>query len=111
MKGILQNKAECLRCGDIVESTHRHDFKRCECGSIAVDGGRDYLKRAGGADAYNDLSVYADYNDIDGDIYDGYTFCLASHNGNEELALAETADVFGEDEEYIQEIVDKFSVK
>ena len=42
---VVVNKAQCRKCGDIIESTHRHDFKSCKCGAITVDGGRDYLKR------------------------------------------------------------------
>jgi acetone carboxylase gamma subunit len=40
-------KAQCLECGDIIQSMHRHDFVRCECGKSFVDGGEDYF-RAGG---------------------------------------------------------------
>jgi len=42
---ILTNKAKCMRCGDIIESKFRHDFVECSCGSIFVDGGKDYLRR------------------------------------------------------------------
>jgi len=44
---ILRNMAKCRLCGDIIESKHRHDFVRCKCGSIFVDGGKDYLRRGG----------------------------------------------------------------
>ena len=57
MKKILVNKAQCLKCGDIIESKYRHDMVWCSCrdedgnpSGIAVDGGRDYLKRAMGKD-------------------------------------------------------------
>ena len=43
---IIHNRIKCKRCGDIIESTHRHDFKWCSCGQCAVDGGYDYLKRS-----------------------------------------------------------------
>lgn len=43
---IIHNKIKCKKCGDIIESTHRHDFKWCSCGQCAVDGGHDYLKRS-----------------------------------------------------------------
>jgi len=33
-------------CDDVVESVHRHDFKWCKCGAMAVDGGKSYIKRA-----------------------------------------------------------------
>lgn len=43
---ILHNAARCKKCGDIIESKHVHGFVSCSCGSIAVDGGREYLRRA-----------------------------------------------------------------
>jgi tRNA(Ile2) C34 agmatinyltransferase TiaS len=43
---ITVNKAQCKLCNDIIESTNRHDFKRCSCGEIAVDGGTSYIKRS-----------------------------------------------------------------
>jgi tRNA(Ile2) C34 agmatinyltransferase TiaS len=44
---VTLNKCQCRKCGDIIESTHSHDFKWCKCGSIAVDGGKSYLRRVG----------------------------------------------------------------
>ena len=43
---IIKNAARCTHCGDIIESTHVHDFKWCSCQTIAVDGGHSYLKRS-----------------------------------------------------------------
>lgn len=43
---IVRNSARCAKCGDEVESRHRHDFVACGCGAIFVDGGTDYLRRA-----------------------------------------------------------------
>lgn len=34
--------AKC--CGTILESRHRHDFRRCACRKVYVDGGNDYLR-------------------------------------------------------------------
>ncbi len=45
------------KCGEIIESTYRHDFKFCKCGSCAVDGGKDYLKRIGDPNNYEELSI------------------------------------------------------
>lgn len=42
---ILSNKIRCNFCQDVIESTYRHDFVWCYCGKVAVDGGKDYLKR------------------------------------------------------------------
>jgi len=36
MEKILVNKIRCKRCNDVIESTHRHDFKFCKCGACAV---------------------------------------------------------------------------
>ena len=43
---VVRNRAQCKLCGDIIESTHNHDFKWCKCREIAVDGGRSYIRRA-----------------------------------------------------------------
>ena len=46
MSGYLtRNAARCDGCGDEIESFHRHDFRWCSCGSLAVDGGLVYAKR------------------------------------------------------------------
>lgn len=56
MYKIVKNSIQCLKCGDIIESVRRHDFKWCSCGSCAVDGGLCYLKRCGNLDGYKELS-------------------------------------------------------
>ena len=38
----MRNRAKCKLCGDIIESTYRHDMVSCSCGEISVDGGNDY---------------------------------------------------------------------
>lgn len=53
---IIANKAQCKKCGDIVESKHRHDFVHCKCGEIFVDGGKDYLRR-GASDLNNIIDL------------------------------------------------------
>ena len=45
MEKIKINKIRCKRCGDIIESKTAHDFKFCKCGVVAVDGGKEYLRR------------------------------------------------------------------
>lgn len=62
MRKILHNRIKCNHCGEIIESYNVHDFKFCKCGTVAVDGGRDYLKRSfknSPAD-YTDLSEYSE---------------------------------------------------
>ena len=47
-------KGQCLKCGDIIQSMHRHDFVRCECGESFVDGGTDYFRAGGYISAVNE---------------------------------------------------------
>ena len=58
MPKIIRNAIRCKKCGDVIESETVHDFKFCSCGSCAVDGGHDYLRRsAPSLDDFIDLSV------------------------------------------------------
>lgn len=59
---ILSNKIQCKACGDIIESTHTHDFKWCSCGACAIDGGKSYLKRCA-----KNLEVFVDLSNIEFD--------------------------------------------
>ena len=47
MATLLRSQIECPSCGELVASVHRHDFRYCPCGAIAIDGGRDYLRIVG----------------------------------------------------------------
>lgn len=61
---ILINAIRCLKCQDLIVSTHRHDLKWCSCGNVAVDGGKDYLKRSfaeGSEVNYVEESIVLDY--------------------------------------------------
>lgn len=40
----MGNKLRCKVCDDIIVSNHVHDFVRCKCGAIFVDGGDEYLR-------------------------------------------------------------------
>lgn len=57
-KAITYNAAKCLICNCVIESMFRHDYSKCPCGNIFVDGGCSYL-RHGFKDAsnYMDMSV------------------------------------------------------
>ena len=50
MKTIIQNESECRKCGDIIWSGNRHDFRTCSCSAISVDGGMAYIRRCGNPD-------------------------------------------------------------
>ena len=57
MTKIIKNAIQCKLCGDIIESTYRHEYIQCKCGACAVDGGHDYLRRSfKDKDCYIDLS-------------------------------------------------------
>lgn len=60
MREILKNIIQCNNCGDVIESTYRHDYVKCSCGRVAVDGGRDYLRRSftNNPDDYTELSIF-----------------------------------------------------
>lgn len=60
---IKRNRIQCKRCGDIIESVHRHDFKWCSCRSCAVDGGKEYLRRC--AVALEDVIELTEYEDVE----------------------------------------------
>ena len=58
-KKIIRNRARCLLCGDVLESTSRHDMQTCRCGNLRVDGGTDYIRRCFKDDGshYEELSI------------------------------------------------------
>lgn len=56
---LIRNAAKCLRCGDVIESKHVHDFVSCRCGNISVDGGLEYARRAFKTKEWEDLSELA----------------------------------------------------
>jgi len=63
-KTIIQNECECAKCGDIIWSAHRHDFKSCKCEAISVDGGMDYIRRVGNPEDIIEKSLSMDKEDL-----------------------------------------------
>ncbi len=57
---IYKNCIKCNHCGDVIVSSHVHDFRWCSCRTVAVDGGNEYLKRCfkNSQDDYTELSEY-----------------------------------------------------
>lgn len=55
-------RIKCTKCGELIQSTFRHDFVRCSCGATFVDGGSDYL-RCGGSAEFNDNKDIVIYDD------------------------------------------------
>ena len=57
---IFKNSIKCNLCGEILVSESVHDFKFCKCGTVAVDGGNEYLRRIykNSTEDYTELSEY-----------------------------------------------------
>lgn len=51
-KWRYQEAITCHKCQDTIYSVNRHDFRHCNCNSVAIDGGRDYTKISGKRDSY-----------------------------------------------------------
>lgn len=66
MKKIIRNRIKCNLCGDIIESTNRHDFVECKCGCCFVDGGLDYLRRG----YTNSIDDYEEMSEFESDDFD-----------------------------------------
>ena len=60
---IIKNQIKCNHCGDIIESHSVHDFKFCSCKKVAVDGGKEYLRRLGYKEDWEELSITEDNNE------------------------------------------------
>ena len=50
-----RNAIRCKKCRDEIESHYGHDFKFCKCGAVAVDGGKEYARRLGNFEDYEEL--------------------------------------------------------
>jgi hypothetical protein len=55
---LIKNSIECKKCGDVITSKHRHDFKMCKCESIFIDGGLDYHRLGGSLEDIIDRSEW-----------------------------------------------------
>lgn len=58
MERLTRNSALCLVCNEEIVSTHRHDFKKCSCGNVGVDGGLAYQRRLFGNGPWRDTSTW-----------------------------------------------------
>lgn len=65
MDKIITNKIKCRTCGDVIESVFTHDLKRCKCGAVEIDGGKEYLRRsAKSIDDFIELSTVINDDEI-----------------------------------------------
>ena len=68
---IIKNQAQCLICGDVIESKNIHNYVTCSCGNLSVDGGTYYLKRGFKKnDSWSDCSIVETVKEV---ILDGNT--------------------------------------
>ncbi len=63
-------KVKCKICGDIIESKSTHDFVRCKCDEIFVDGGMDYCRVGAKTSIENvmvmdDTGMWRSINDVE----------------------------------------------
>ena len=57
---LSRNRLKCLECGTVLESKHRHDFRRCECPNRTfIDGGLDYVRY--GARVMSKVKLMSEY--------------------------------------------------
>lgn len=61
-KQLVLNSVECLNCGEVLISHHRHDFAKCDCENGTYCDGGTFYQRFGGKDLnkIKSLCVYAD---------------------------------------------------
>ena len=43
----MGKKLQCNKCHSVIESKSVHDFQRCKCGAIFIDGGEEYTRYGG----------------------------------------------------------------
>lgn len=58
---LTRNAMRCDGCDSVIESTHTHDMRWCNCGALAVDGGLSYNRVLFDKDVpFTDLCEYGD---------------------------------------------------
>ena len=55
---VVSNQMRCEICGEFIESTYRHDYRKCACGNIGVDGGHDYARQTRRTERFSDYTVF-----------------------------------------------------
>ena len=55
---VVSNQMRCEICGEFIESTYRHDYRKCSCGNIGVDGGHDYARQTRRTERFSDYTVF-----------------------------------------------------
>ena len=68
---VITNKIRCNLCGQEIESTYRHEYVQCGCGSCAVDGGLEYLRRC-----FKEKGCYTELSVVE---YEGVTMTASEY--------------------------------
>lgn len=58
---------KCLKCDDVIWSRSVHDWRPCKCGSIFIDGGREYVRFGGAPGTYCMVKIDTDTNKVVGE--------------------------------------------
>lgn len=58
-------RIRCKKCGDVIQSLSRHDFRECKCGSVFMDGGGDYTRYGWPGGDPEDYVEFLDENPLD----------------------------------------------
>lgn len=58
-KKIVENKAKCRRCGDVLTSTNPDSTVYCKCLAVHISGGRQKLLRGGVLEYCEEMAVTA----------------------------------------------------
>lgn len=61
---IVRSRAQCMKCLDVIESKHRHDFVRCKCGNIFLDGGLEYVRYGASEINAKNIVLLTDYKEV-----------------------------------------------
>lgn len=64
---------QCQECKDIIFSRCRHDFRRCSCNNVFVDGGFDYMRT--GFQTSQPVTVDIEVNASKYDLYEDWNMC------------------------------------
>ena len=69
---MIKTALYCRKCEDVIISRTRHDFNRCKCLDVAIDGGHEYMRVCYETDAdyqvididlpYTSEELYQDWN-------------------------------------------------
>lgn len=43
-KERTRSAIQCFKCDEVVFSAMRHDYSKCSCGNVFIDGGKDYCR-------------------------------------------------------------------